>query len=49
MNFLEYPYVIITMFVSIILLMGLSGLYFTMKSVNTAKGAQIKAFAAMQK
>lgn len=49
MNFLENPYVIIAIFVSIFLLMGLSGLYFTMKSVKTAKGAAEKSFCGNAK
>ena len=44
MNYLESPYVIIAIFVSISLLMALCGLYFTMKSVKTAKGAAEKSF-----
>ena len=38
MKFFEYPYVIITILVMIIFVMGLIGLYFTLKSVKTAKG-----------
>ena len=40
----EYPYVIITILVAIVLLMGLVGLYFTVKSVRTAKGTAEKSF-----
>ena len=38
MHIFEYPYVIITILVMIFFLMGLIGLFFTVKSVKTAKG-----------
>ena len=38
MQIFQYPYVIITIFVIFILIMGMIGLYFMMKSVKTAKG-----------
>ena len=44
MRIFEYPYVIITILAIIFLAMGLVGLYFTMKSVRTAKGAAEKSF-----
>ena len=44
MKFFEYPYVILTILGMIFLLMGLIGLYFTMKSVRTAKGTAAKGF-----
>ena len=49
MQFFEYPYVIITILVMIFLLMGLIGLYFTLKSVRTAKGAAEKSFCGIGK
>ena len=49
MRFLEYPYVIITILAMIFLVMGLVGLYFTMKSVKTAKGAPEKSFCGIGK
>lgn len=49
MRFFEYPYVIITIFVMIIFAMGLFGLYYTMKSVKTAKGTAEKSFCGMGK
>ena len=47
MQFFEYPYVIITILVMVFLVMGLIGLYFTMKSVITAKGAVEKGFCGI--
>ena len=38
MQIFEYPYVIITILIMVFLVMGLIGLYFTIKSVRTAKG-----------
>ena len=45
----EYPYVIITVLVMFFILMGLIGLYFTMKSVRTVKGTTEKSFCGMGK
>ena len=47
MQIFEYPYVIITIFVIFILVMGLIGLYFTMKSVKTVKGTAEKSFCGI--
>ena len=47
MKFFEYPYVIITILAIFFLLMGLIGLYFTMKSVKTAKGTAEKSFCGI--
>lgn len=49
MKFFEYPYVIITILAIFFLVMGLIGLYFTMKSVKTAKGTAEKSFCGMGK
>ncbi len=49
MKFFEYPYVIITILVMIFLLMVLIGLYFTIKSVRTAKGTTEKSFCGIGK
>jgi len=49
MNFFEFPYVIITVLVMIFVVMGLIGLYFTMKSVKTAKGEAEKSFCGIGK
>lgn len=49
MRIFEYPYVIITILAMIFLLMGLIGLYFTMKSVKTAKGTAEKSFCGIGK
>lgn len=49
MKFFEYPYVIITILVMFFLVMGLIGLYFTLKSVRTAKGTPEKSFCGMGK
>lgn len=49
MNFFEYPYVIITILAFFILLMGLFGLFFTMKSAKTAKGKAHKSFCGIGK
>ena len=49
MKFFEYPYVIITILVIIFLVMGLIGLYFTMKSARTAKGNPEKGFCGIGK
>ena len=45
----EYPYVIITILTIFFLVMGLIGLYFTMKSVKTAKGTAEKSFCGIGK
>ena len=47
MKFFEYPYVIITILVIIFILMGLIGLYFTLKSVRTAKQMPNKGFCGL--
>ena len=49
MKFFEYPYVIITILVIIFLVMGLIGLFFTIKSVRTAKGTAKKGFCGIGK
>ena len=49
MQIFEYPYVIITILAMIFLLMGLIGLYFTLKSVRTAKGTAEKSFCGIGK
>lgn len=49
MRVFEYPYVIITILVMIIIVMGLVGLYFTMKSARTAKGTAEKSFCGLGK
>lgn len=49
MKFFEYPYVIITILLMLILVMGLIGLYFTIKSVRYAKGAAEKSFCGIGK
>ena len=45
----EYPYVIITIMAIIFLVMGLVGLYFTIKSIRTAKGTAEKSFCGIGK
>ena len=49
MQIFEYPYVIITILVMFFLLMSVIGLYFTMKSVKTAKGTVAKSFCGIGK
>lgn len=49
MKFFEFPYVIITILVMIFIVMGLIALYFTMKSVKTAKGEAEKSFCGIGK
>ena len=49
MKFFEYPYVIITILAMFFFLMILVGLYFTMKSVKTAKGTSEKSFCGIGK
>ena len=49
MKFFEYPYVIITILALFFLVMGLIGLYFTLKSVRTAKGTSQKSFCGLGK
>ena len=47
MKIFEYPYVIITILAIIFLVMGFIGLYFTIKSVKTAKGTSEKGFCGI--
>ena len=49
MQIFEYPYVIITILAMFFLVMGLIGLYFTMKSVKTSKGSSEKSFCGIGK
>ena len=49
MQIFEYPYVIITILAMFFIVMGLIGLYFTIKSVKTAKGTLQKDFCSMGK
>lgn len=49
MQIFEYPYVIITILAMFFIVMGLIGLYFTMKSVKTAKEAPEKSFCGIGK
>ena len=49
MHIFEYPYVIISILVIIFLIMCLIGLYFTFKSVKTAKGTAVKSFCSINK
>ena len=49
MKFFEYPYVIITILAIIFLAMVFIGLFFTMKSVRTAKGTSAKGFCGIGK
>ncbi len=49
MKFFEYPYVIITILVIFFFIMALVGLYFTVKSVRTAKGTAEKSFCGIGK
>ncbi len=49
MNFFEYPYVIITILAIFFIMMGLFGLYFTMKSVKAAKGTSENSFCSIGK
>ena len=49
MKFFEYPYVIITILVMIFIVMGLVGLYFTLKSVKTTKETGEKSFCGIGK
>lgn len=49
MKFFEYPYVIITILILIVLIMGCIGLYFTMKSVRTARETAKKTFSGLSK
>ena len=49
MKFFEFPYVIITIFVIFIFIMGLIGLYFTIKSVKISKGTVGKGFSGIGK
>ena len=47
MQIFEYPYIIITILVMAFLLMGIIGLYFTIKSVKTANEADEKGFCTI--
>lgn len=49
MRFFEYPYVIITILVIVFVIMGLVGLYFTLKSMRAAKGTEEKNFCGISK
>lgn len=49
MHFFEYPYVIITILLIIFFVMGLIGIYFTIKSVKTSKGTAEKSFCGIGK
>ncbi len=49
MRFLEYPYVIITVLVAIFILMGIIGLYFTLKSLKTVKETDDKGFCGINR
>lgn len=49
MQIFEYPYVIITILAMFFIVMGLVGLYFTMKSVRAAKEAPEKGFCGIGK
>ena len=49
MQIFEYPYVIITILVMFIILLGIIGLYFTLKSVKTAKGTAEKSFCGLNR
>ena len=49
MRIFEYPYVIITILAIFFIVMGLVGLYFTMKSVKTSKEAPEKSFCGIGK
>ncbi len=49
MQIFDYPYVIITILISVFVLMGLIGLYFTIKSAKTAEGTEEKNFCSIGK
>ena len=49
MQIFEYPYVIITILAICFLIMGVAGMYFTMKSVKTANGKAEKSFCGTGK
>ena len=49
MQIFEYPYVIITILVMVFIVMGLIGLYFTIKSAKTASGTAEKSFCGIGK
>ena len=49
MKIFEYPYIMITILAIVFFAMGLIGLYFTMKSVKTAKGTVEKSFCGIGK
>ena len=49
MQIFKYPYVIITIFIFIFLVMGIIGLCFMIKSVKTSKGTETKSFCSIGK
>lgn len=49
MRIFEYPYIIITVLVMFFIAMGVIALYFTVKSVRTAKGTAEKSFCGIAK
>lgn len=49
MQIFEYPYVILTILAICVIIMGLIGLYFTIKSMRTAKGTAEKSFCGIGK
>lgn len=49
MKIFEYPYVIITILAMIFIVIGLFGLYFTIKSVKTVKGSSEKSFCTISR
>lgn len=49
MQIFDYPYVIITILVMVFILLGLVGLYFTIKSIKTAEGTEEKSFCGIGK
>ena len=49
MRIFEYPYIIITILAICFIILGVVGLYFTMKSIKTAKGTVEKNFCGLGK
>lgn len=49
MHIFDQPYVIIIILTTAFMLMALVGLYFTLKSVRTAKGTETKSFCGLSK
>lgn len=49
MQIFEYPYLIITILVAVFILMGLIGLYFTIKSVKVAESSTERGFCGISK